>query len=195
MADRSDLSGPYEEELDLTTMSKEWLIELIKIWQNQYSSLNKGLFGALLTRMPIGEAAQVVVETFTPMYEDNMPKLNKLAGIEPKTYLDLNTVARLSIDGNLTGKASGFESKETIISPNHMMSEVAHCPYLEDMEKVGAPEEMQTAVCYKVEEPLIRLVYQQNNPDMPKIKFIQKKGGPRKSPNELCCAWEFIVEE
>ena len=61
MADRNDLSGPYEEHLDLSTMSKEFLIGLLGVWSNSYASLNKGLFGALLKRMPIEEAAEVIV--------------------------------------------------------------------------------------------------------------------------------------
>lgn len=195
MADRNDLSGPYAEELDLTTMSKEWLIKLLEIWQKQYGSLNKGLFAALLKRMPIDEAKDIVIETFTPMYTDNMPLLTELAGIEPKTFLDILTVSRLSIDGDLTGKAAGFESENEIISSNHYISTVAHCPYLEDLEKAGAPPEMMKAVCFDVEEPLIRLVFQQNDPKMPKIKITQLKGGPRQSKDEPCCKWVFEVEE
>ncbi|MBM4462707.1 MAG: hypothetical protein FJ012_05135 [Chloroflexi bacterium] len=195
MADRNDLRGPYELEVDLTTMSKEWLIKLLVIWHRQYASLNAGLFGALLKRMPIDEAKDVVVETFTPMYTDNMPLLTKLAGIKPRTFLDLLTVSRLSLDGNLTGKHGRFESTEEIISPNHLISTVAHCPYLEDLEKAGAPPEMMNAICVGVEEPLMQLVFQQNDLKMPKIKITRLRGGPRKSPGEPCCKWEFELIE
>ncbi len=196
MADLNDLKGPYQDKLDLKNMSKDWLIGLLNVWHHQYGSLMKGLFTALLTRMPPEEAAKIVVEAVSPMMADNQELIVKLAGIEPKTFLDLNSIARLSLDGDAMGRDGRFESKETIFSPNHMISEVRHCPYLEDMEAAGAPPEMQTLVCYQVEEPLMHLVYHQNNPRMPRLKITQLKGGARKSKDELCCKFEFqIVDE
>ena len=196
MADRNDLSGPYEEHLDLSTMSKEFLIGLLGVWSNSYASLNKGLFGALLKRMPIEEAAEVIVETFTPMYKDNMPLLTSLSGIEPKTVQDLHTIARLSLDGELMQKQNGvnsnvFESEAKWSDANNMHSRVRKCPYLEGMEMIGAPDSMKNAVCFDVEEPLLELVFQQDNPDMPRIGIDILKAGARRSKSELCCEWKF----
>ena len=132
------MTGPYQEHVDLNDMSKEFLVGLLGIWSNSYASINKGLFGALLKRMSIGEAAEVIVETFTPMYKDNMPLLTKLSGIEPKTVQDLHTIARLSLDGELiVGDGAPFESKTRWDDQNHMSAEVQVCPYLESMENIG----------------------------------------------------------
>ncbi|MDY0067885.1 MAG: hypothetical protein RBS02_16045 [Steroidobacteraceae bacterium] len=196
MADKNDLTGPYQEHVDLHDMSKEFLVGLLGIWSNSYASINKGLFGALLKRMPIEEAAQVIVETFTPMYKDNMPLLTKLSGIEPKTVQDLHSIARLSLDGDLiVGDRAPFKSEATWSDANHQHAKVHSCPYLEGMEMIGAPAHMMNTVCFDVEEPLLELVYQQDNPAMPRVDIDLLKAGARKSKKELCCEWKFKAHD
>lgn len=192
MADRKDLTGPYREHIDLTEMSKDFLIGLLGVWSNSYASINKGLFGALLKRMSVEEAAEVIVETFTPMYQDNMPLLTKLSGIEPKTVQDLHTIARLSLDGELVvGDGAPFESEAHWSDADHMHARVHKCPYLEGMELIGAQDSMKNTVCFDVEEPLLALVFQQDNPAMPRIDIDILKAGARKCSSELCCEWKF----
>lgn len=177
-------------------MSKEFLIGLLGIWSKSYASINKGLFGALLKRMSLEEAADVIVETFTPMYKDNMPLLTKLSGIEPKTVQDLHTIARLSLDSELiVGDGAPFQSETTWADANHMHAEVQSCPYLEGMETIGAPDQMLNTVCFDVEEPLLYLVSQQDNPKMPRVDIDILKAGARKSKKELCCEWKFKASD
>lgn len=190
MADRNDLRGPYQDHIDLTQMSKEWLIQLLNVWQVWFAQINAGLFQSLLAKgMSMEEVTDVVVQTMTPAYQKCMPMLNKLAGLDPpQTMLEYNTVAGLAIDGNLT-KASTFESKEKIIDENHFTSTVTHCPYLEEMEKLGVPE-LVTAICHGVEAKLMPLVYQ-IDPENPQIEITFLIEPPRKSPNDPACAYDF----
>jgi hypothetical protein len=58
-------------------------------------------------------------------------------------------------------------------------------------QMIGAPDSMKNAVCFDVEEPLLELVFQQDNPDMPRIGIDILKAGARRSKSELCCEWKF----
>jgi hypothetical protein len=84
-----------------------------------------------------------------------------------------------------------FESEAKWSDANNMHSRVRKCPYLEGMEMIGAPDSMKNAVCFDVEEPLLELVFQQDNPDMPRIGIDILKAGARRSKSELCCEWKF----
>ena len=57
------------------------------------------------------------------------------------------------------------------------------------MERLGAPPERIKWVCHVV-EPQAVAKYLNN----PKIKVTPLKLPPRKSPDEICCQWEFKLE-
>jgi len=188
MKERNDLSGAYEDTINLQEMSKEFLIKLLGEWQEQYRVLNEGLYEAALKRVPMEQFNEILIAANMHMYQATMPRLNKLAGIEPKTLLDLNRVGQLSIDSN---KSQGyFESYEEIISPNHFVATVTKCPYLEAAEDMGIPEFIKP-LC-EVVEPALMPFYYQNHP---KLKITPLKLPPRQSKSEICCKLEFKIEQ
>jgi len=188
MEERQDLKGPYEDTIELEEMSREFLIKLLKEWQEQYRVLNEGLYAAALKRIPMEQFNEILMEANEHMYKATMPRLNRLAGIEPETLLDLNRVGQLSIDAN---KSQGyFVSHEEILSPNHFISTVTKCPYLEAAEDMGIPEFIRP-LC-EVVEPYLMPFYYQNHP---KLKITPLKLPPRKDKSEICCKLEFKIEE
>ncbi len=185
---RDNLRGPYEDTINLHEMSKEFLIGLLKEWQEQYRVLNEGLYEAALKRIPMEQFNEILIDANKHMYQAAMPRLNRLAGIEPKTLLDYNRVGQLSIDAN---KSQGyFESHEEIISPNHFISTVTKCPYLEAAENMGIVEFIKP-LC-EVVEPALMPYYYQNHP---KLKITALKLPPRKDKSEICCKLEFKIED
>jgi len=189
MEERKDLSGPYKPKLDLNEMSKEFLVKLLGEWQAQYAAFQDGLFEALLKRVSLNDFRDIMVEACRKMYHTTMPRLNMLAKIEPKTFLDYNTVGMLSLDA--AASKDYFVSEEEIIGPNHVISTVKRCPYLDAMEESGAPEEIIKLLCDDIEAALMPDFFQNN----PKLKITPLKLPPRKSKDEIACKFEFKIEE
>lgn len=169
-------------EFDLTKLSKEELIRLVKVYSRLFLAFDGFYF--LVAEEKFGY--QAALDLDTKAWEGYFPYearlLRKTLGIREE-----------GITGIIeTLKQSAFvpcmEQRIEELSDKRAVFALYKCPSLEAMEKAGRTE----FTC----EPVGTKVFQKYAESMvPGVKVRFLDGPPRKSPEDVSCKWEFALEE
>lgn len=181
----NDYSGPWQPDLTFNDFSKEFLIKLMHVWQYGWLHMTEAWYNAVKQRFGVDAANECETQAWETIGERVNPRFPKVANIELNTVLDSLKCLQLPLD-NTTGGLFPAEAK--IINPNHVIWTIPRCQSLEYFE-AKEPERIKH-VCHINEKRIIER-YLVNR----KIKVIPLKLPPRKSPDDIACQWEFILEE
>jgi hypothetical protein len=186
MEELNDYSGPYKPDLKWEDFSKEFLIKLMKSWQNAYLSLSAFWHEAVKERSGSEVADDCDLEVWQKVGENVVPRFAKVANIQLNTVLDSLKLTDMCPDSKMgTGL---FEGEVEVIDENHVIATTTKCRVLEALEKTD-PTRIDW-FC-KVMEPQIMQKYLNN----PRIKVTPLKMPPRSSPDEIPCQFDIRLEE
>lgn len=116
-----------------------------------------------------------------------VPRIARVAKIEPRTAVDLVKAFQLVPDNPLVGRT--FPTTFDIKSDNHVIATVNRCGPLKFFER-EAPERI-SSFCRQA-DPVIMQRYGESL--LPNIKVTPLKLPPRKSKDEVPCIWEYKIE-
>ncbi len=176
----NDYSGPYDPNFTFNAFSKEFILQLMQVWQYAWLHMTEAWYDAVKERVDKETADICETAAWCRRGERVNPRFAKVANIELKTVLDSFKCLQLPLD-NTTGGL--FPAEVEIINPNHIVWTIPRCRSLEFFE-AKAPERIQY-VCYENEKRVIER-YLIN----PKIRVKALKLPPRKGPDEIACKWE-----
>jgi hypothetical protein len=186
MEELTDYSGPYKHDLQWEDLSKDFLIKLMYAWQRAYLRLNAFWYENVFERFGSEAADECNLKVWTTVGEKVVPKFAKIGNIELNTVLDSLKLCQLLPDSFVGSEF--FAGDVDIKNENHVISSTTKCAVLEFFEK-AAPERMDY-FCHVLEKQTMEKYF--NNP---KIKVTPLKLPPRKNPKDVCCQFEFKIEE
>ena len=181
----NDYSGPFQPDLTFNDFSKEFLLKLMHVWQYGWLHMTEAWYNAVKQRFGVDAANECETQAWETIGERVNPRFAKVANIELNTVVDSLKCLQLPLD-NTTGGLFPAEAK--IINPNHVIWTIPRCQSLEYFE-AKEPERIKH-VCHINEKRIIERYLVNRN-----IKVTPLKLPPRKSPDDIACQWEFILEE
>lgn len=186
MPELTDYSGPYKHDLKFEDFSKDFLIKLIYLWQRAYLRLTAIWYEEVMKRSGMETADSCNLAVLLTVGEKVVPKFAKLGNIQLNTVLDSLKMCQLVPDNDTSGQI--FRGDVDIKNENHVIATTTYCRVLEFFEQ-AAPDRIEY-FCHVLEKPSFEKYF--NNP---KIKVTPLKLPPRQSPDDICCKWEFKLEE
>jgi hypothetical protein len=183
----TDYSSPYQHDLKWEDFSKDFLIELMQLWQWAYLRLTRFWYEEVNERCGSETAGACQLAVWDKIAERVVPRFAKLGNIEPDTVPNCLKIIQLTPDGH-TGRGYLFDGDLDIKSDKHVIATTTKCRILEYFEK-EAPERIEE-VCHILEPQIIQM-YMCN----PKATVTPLKLPPRKSPTDICCQFEIKLEE
>lgn len=181
----NDYSGPFQPDLTFNDFSKEFLLKLMHVWQYGWLHMTEAWYNAVKQRYGVDAANECETQAWETIGERVNPRFPKVANIELNTVVDSLKCLQLPLD-NTTGGL--FPADAKIINPNHVIWTIPRCQSLEYFE-AKEPERIKH-VCHINEKRIIERYLVNRN-----IKVTPLKLPPRKSPDDIACQWEFILEE
>ena len=185
MKERSDYSGEFAPDIRYQDFSKDTLIELLRACSRLMLAIDGLWYLSVKERRGDEDALACDLWVGQRLVENILERFTKLMRIEGK---DIPAVMKfLQIDPWLWTHKYKLELKDT----NRGILTITHCPTLVAIEREGEGREKN--IC-----PMVcgRLIYRKIadffNPD---IVVNPLKLPPRQGEEELCCEWEFKLEE
>jgi len=190
MPELEDYSGPFNPDLKFEDFSKDFLLKLMNVWQFSYIHMLGAWYYAIKKRFGPEAANACEYWEVVRIGQRVLPKYYpQLANIEVNTALDAVKLIQLTLDNILPSGL--FPAKFDIKSPNHVIMTVYNCRVLHFLER-DAPERI-ASVCHVLEGAALEK-FAVN----PKIKVTPLKLPPlppQKRTGELCCQFEYKLEE
>ena len=180
-----DMSGPFDPDLKFDDLSKEFLLELINVYQFAWVQLATKFMDSITQRYGHQVAEDINLDAWRRMSKKVNPYYAKVGKIPMETVVDSIKALQLPLD-NTIGPI--YRMKYEVINDNHVIMTLPKCRTLEAIER-DAPERIPN-ICQKLEQIMIEH-YLMND----YIKVVPLKLPPRKSKNEVCCVWDLTLQK
>lgn len=191
MADLKDYSGEYKPDMKFEDFSKEALIRLIKAYQITFIG-NMGMWNTVnRQRMSVEEAWNLDSEVYEKQVQKfELPLVCDAMNIRGNDVVAMLKYFQMCPDGAREGL---YEFTTDIKSKNHAVLTFTKCPTLFYFEKKQSEKDIE-CLCGPggTEDRAFKAICSYFNPNMVSRAL---KLPPRKSENDICCQWEFKVDE
>ena len=183
--DYRDMSGPFDPELKFDDFSKEFLLELINVYQFAWVQLATKFMDSIAQRYGAKVAEEINLDAWRRMSKKVNPYYAKVGKIPMKTVVDSVKVLQLPLD-NTIGPI--YRMQYQVLNENHVIMTLPRCRTLEAIERDDPARIPQ--ICQKLEQIMIEH-YLMND----YIKVVPLKLPPRKSKDEICCVWDLTLQK
>jgi len=175
-------SGEPIPDLDFSEFSHNTLVELLKLYPRFYMALDGFWYLAIKEKFSNKEALALDLAVWKRVAKYELPRITKLLNIQGDDIGSLIKCIQISPWFRVT------KSKIELNGKNNATLTVINCPTLNALEKEGEGREAQ--ICNIVEHQILRDYANFFNPNI-EVKCL--KSPPRKSKDEICCQWQFIL--
>jgi predicted phosphohydrolase len=191
MKELKDYSGKYNTDLKFEDFSKDALIRLIKSYQLSFVGL-MGMWNTVnRERMSAEDAFKLDADVYERMLSKfSLPLVTQALNIKGNDVVTMFKYCQFAPDGAREGL---YECNYEIKNNNHALMTFTRCPSLFYFERKGNIKDINS-LCGPggVEERAFIEICKYFNP---KMKCKGLKLPPRKSKDDICCQWEFKIED
>lgn len=184
MKQSDDYSGDFNPELSLNDFSHEALKKMVMTYVRLYKAMDAFWYMSVMDRSGNDEAVACDIHAWEKLAAYEMDKVIKAFNI---TGQDVESFFKAF---QLTPWLWILKYDIEMVSNNHGIFKVKHCPTVDAIEREGSGRE--TDICNKVE---IRCFTAYANSFNPAIKVRPLKTPPHKSKEGYYCMWEFKIVE
>ena len=190
MEELNDYSGEWRPNVNFEDFSKDALVRLLKAYQRAFVGLSGGYHSVNSERMSVEETWKLDTEAYLRQLKSfEFPLVAKAMNIQGNDVLTLLKIFQVVPDGAREGY---YECQWDVKNNNHAILTFTKCPTLFLYEKHGQEKDIECLCGPRGMEDLAFEAYcELVNPNM---KCRALKRPPRKSPDEICCQWEFKLE-
>ncbi len=175
-----DYSGDFNADLNPGDFSHEALEKLIRTYAQLYKALDGFWYLAVMDRSGNDEALACDIAVWERLCASELGRITKAFNI---TGRDVESLMKAF---QLTPWAWNIKSEFEMVSKNHCIWKVLHCPTVNALEREGKGREND--ICNNVEVRINQAYATYFNPD---IKVTRLTTPPRKSKDDYYCSWEF----
>lgn len=193
--ERSDFSGPLVDySVPWDEFSKEFLLKLMKIWQDHWDALVQQwlVIGSQMEEIGIDKALDLQLRIFEAITPPTMASIADLTKIDTSTVAGRCKVGLLCMDQI----AEKYRGHWEIKSDNEVILTYDRCKAFETMREIGDLELLQKGCRYV--EPRYMEAFQNYLGVSPKVKVTNLKTPESfTSPHqgEALCSFRFAFEE
>ncbi len=180
----NDYSGEFLPDLKPEDFSHDTLAELLRVYSQLYIAMDGFWYLAVMERSGNEEALACDLLAWEKVCKYEMAKVTKHLNIQG------NDVIALMKAMQVLPWFHKIKCEVNIKNSNNATMTVTHCPTLEALEKEGSGRESE--ICRTVELKIFEGYASFFNPG---IETKPLKLPPRGSKDEVCCQWEFKLEE
>lgn len=190
--ERNDYSGPIQDELPLEEFSKEFLLNIMRLWGEFWEAFESGLVrkGDEMEEVGALNALELLSRTFEEVAPPVFEKIADFIKADKNTIEGRMKAGSFAMDNMYDHYPGHYE----IISDNEAYATYPKCHVMEK-QTTGGDIEVLRYVCQYV-EPRIAKAYM-NYPGARKVKVDMLKI-PESfdlEPGEPCCKWRFYFED
>lgn len=178
-----DYSGGLIHNLKPADFTHEALEKLINTYARLYKALDGFWYLAVMDKHGNEEAMNHDIQVWEKLAAYEINKISRAFNITG------NNVESLMKAFQLTPWAWNIKSEYEMISPNHCIWKVRHCPTVDALEREGKGREDEQ--CNNIEVRINEAYARAVNPDM---KVTRLTTPPRKNKTDYYCTWEFKLE-
>ncbi len=131
-----DMSGPFDPDLKFDDLSKEFLLELINVYQFAWVQLATKFMDSITQRYGRQVAEDINLDAWRRMSKKVNPYYAKVGKIPMKTVVDSIKALQLPLD-NTIGPI--YRMQYEVVNDNHVIMTLPKCRTLEAIER-DAPE-------------------------------------------------------
>jgi hypothetical protein len=180
----NDYSGKLIPNVNLEQFSKETLIKLIKTYGKLYLSVDGFWFLSVREKVNGDTALDCDLWVWEKQTKSELRRIGEILDIKGN---DIEAFFKIF---QMSPWTWNLEYEMELKDSTYGKMTIHKCPTLEALEKEG--EGRDKTFC-KAVEPIMMDFYAKNF--NPKIRTNFLKIPPRKTKNEICCIWEFIMED
>ena len=171
-------------KVKLENYSKKTLIELIKVYSRLYRSVDGFWFISVKEKVNNDTALDCDLWVWERQIKSELKRIGETLDIKGDDIAAFFKIFQMC-PWNLY-----LEYKMEIKGPNYGKMTIHKCPTLEALEKEG--EGRDETFCKAVEPLMMDYHAKTFNP---KMSANYLKIPPRQTKNEICCIWEFVLED
>lgn len=145
-----DMSGPFDPDLRFEDFSKEFLLELINVYQYAWVQLATKFMDSIAQRYGYQMAEDINPDAWRRMSKKVNPYYARVGKIPMKTVVDSVKALQLPLD-NTIGPIYRMQYK--VINKNHVIMTLPRCRTLEAIER-DDPSRIPK-ICQKLEQIMI----------------------------------------
>ena len=184
MGQLNDYSGKLIPNVKLEDFSKETLVELLKVYSKLYLSVDGFWYLSVKEKVNNDTALDCDFRVWERQTKSELKRIGKTLNIKGD---DIEAFFKIF---QMSPWTWNLEYEMEVKDPNYGKMTIHQCPTLEALEKEG--EGRDKTFCQTVETVMMDFYAKNFNP---KISANYLKIPPRQSKNEVCCIWEFILED
>ena len=184
MEEMNDYSRPFDGEFSQEKLSKEMLLKLLRVYSEYVLKIDGYWYMTVLNRWGNDEAVSCDIEVW------ERAKLFELKAITEAYHIEGNDVATLMKYIQTHPWITLSEVEIKVRDANYATLTHITCPTLFAIEKEGSGREKRQ--CSEVDFKFMKVMAGYFNP---KIQVTPLKLPPRENANDICCKWEFKLEE
>ncbi len=168
---------------DLDGLSREEAVQYLKFLSGLAIAVDGLWFMAAEKATDYDKALEMDVEVWVGYANVVVKRIRRTFGIDATGLDALKEVLRHDPMWWSMGELRIVED-----APDRLAMEIRDCPYLMAMEKMGR----ERLTCEPVEGAYLKALAAAVDP---RIRVEALKLPPRKSPDEVCCRWAFVLED
>jgi len=184
MKQLTDYSGEFNPDLRFTDFSYDTLVKLLELYCKFYWAMDGNWFLSIKERINAEEALTCDLMTLEKMARYEMAKITEKFNIAGNDVIPLMKAIQLTP----WYRQNQFEID--IKDGGNAILTITHCPTLQALEKEGKARESE--ICNVVEPKVLKFYASFFNPHI-SVKCL--KSPPRQSESDICCQWEFSIED
>jgi len=184
MPDLTDLSGPFNPNLRLEDLSRDFLVKVLRIWQWSWLQLDAGWFEEVHKRFGLQPGYDCDLEMWLRCADRCNTRYARIANIPMTNAVDCLKALQLPLDNSM---GAVYPTEHEIIDENHAIITVMKCPSLEWCER-NAPERI-APMCQWMEPRLIER-YKVNLD----VRLTPTRLPPRQDPDDIACQWDYRLD-
>ncbi len=190
--ERNDFKGPIEDRVPWEEFSKEFLLKVMRLWQEQWEAFYNIIVtvGAGMDGVGARKATEMVNRTQEIVCPPIFARMAELCKVDVNTVVGRLKAGTLSMDNMYDQYPGHYDVK----SDNEVILTYDECAVLK--KYIGKPDiNWLHYVCKDLEPRYAKTML--NYPDQRKIKveLLKVPDSVEKKPGEPVCVWRFSFED
>jgi len=189
--ERNDFSGPIGDRVPWEEFSKEFLLKVMRLWQEQWEAFSTGLvkIGSEMEGVGVVNASELVARTMETIAPPIFAKIAEVCKVDVNTVEGRVKAGGLCMDNMYDHYPGQYEVK----SDKEVILRYDRCAVMD--KKLVGDLDILHYVCQYVEPRYAMTMLNYPGQRKIKVELLKIPESMTKKPGEPVCIWRFAFEE